>query len=164
MNPKPTPAVAMQSTASPPIARRAFLWTAAVAALGALVGEWWGRSQPPGRCDGTRALIPGAVDLSPGTALAFSLPDATTAGFLVRLSDKTYAAFDRRCPHLGCPVLWSADRARFECPCHKAAFDGHTGEVLQGPPDRGLKRLAVEMHGSELWITSTARHERRGQS
>ena len=56
----------------------------------------------------------------------------------VRLDADTVVAFDRRCPHLGCPVRWSAERGRFECPCHHAAFDARTGAVLFGPPTRGL--------------------------
>ena len=39
----------------------------------------------------------------------------------------TTVAFDRRCPHLGCPVVWAPARGRFECPCHHAAFDARTG-------------------------------------
>ena len=57
--------------------------------------------------------------------------------------DDATIAFDRRCPHLGCPVLWSAERTRFECPCHHAAFDARTGEVLFGPPRRGLAPAIV---------------------
>ena len=56
----------------------------------------------------------------------------------VRLDDATVVAFDRRCPHLGCPVRWVGERGRFECPCHHAAFDARTGAVLFGPPTRGL--------------------------
>jgi Rieske Fe-S protein len=56
----------------------------------------------------------------------------------VRLDDGSLVAYDRRCPHLGCPVLWSAESARFECPCHHATFDARTGSVLFGPPRRGL--------------------------
>src|SRR4051812_43899862 len=47
----------------------------------------------------------------------------------VRVVAAEPVAFDRRCPHLGCPVLWAAERGRFECPCHHAAFDARTGEV-----------------------------------
>jgi len=62
---------------------------------------------------------------------------------VVRLDADTVVAYERRCPHLGCPVLWSAERGRFECPCHHAAFDARTGRVLFGPPRRGLAAVPV---------------------
>ena len=62
---------------------------------------------------------------------------------VVRVSSDAIVAFDRRCPHLGCPVLWSAARSRFECPCHRAAFDARTGAVLFGPPRRGLTPMEI---------------------
>ena len=61
----------------------------------------------------------------------------------VRLGDGTVVSYDRRCPHLGCPVLWDPGRERFECPCHRATFDARTGDVLSGPPEHGLRRLHV---------------------
>ena len=52
---------------APPIGRRAFLWTAIVAALSACVGEWWARDRNPGAAARTHVVVPGAADLAPGT-------------------------------------------------------------------------------------------------
>ncbi len=132
--------------------RRRFLWTAALAALAAACGEWWQSWRPEKSAPVAAAFrIPAAADLRPGSALNFSLPGADAAAVLVRLNDGAFAAFDRRCPHLGCPVLWSAQRERFECPCHKAIFDAASGRVLGGPPQSGLRRIAVAHRGTELW-------------
>ncbi|MBY0280097.1 Rieske (2Fe-2S) protein, partial [Candidatus Binatia bacterium] len=88
------------------------------------------------------ALLEGADALAPGEARTLTAADGREA-LLVRVDAHETVAFDRRCPHLGCPVLWSADRARFECPCHHAAFDARTGQVLFGPPRRGLTPATV---------------------
>jgi Rieske Fe-S protein len=80
--------------------------------------------------------------LAVGEARALAMPEGIQV-LAVRLDADTVVAFDRRCPHLGCPVVWAAARARFECPCHRAAFDARTGQVLFGPPRRGLGRVEI---------------------
>lgn len=122
--------------------RRRFLCAAGSAAVLAIGGEWAarraaGRGEPPLEV----ALDAGDV-LAPGEARTLTASDGREA-LLVRVGEDTTVAFDRRCPHLGCPVLWSADRGRFECPCHHAAFDARTGAVLFGPPRRGLTPATV---------------------
>ncbi len=129
--------------------RRAFLWTAVVSAVAAVCGEWWAQRRVSAGV--TIAPFRIAADVPPGTAVNFTLPGTTIPGVLVRLNDDEYAAFDQRCPHLGCPVQWSAARERFECPCHRAVFDGPNGRLVSGPPRRGLRRIRVECRGSEVW-------------
>jgi arsenite oxidase small subunit len=116
--------------------RRRFLSAAGAALTLAGLGNWLGRrliAREP-----APAPVPAAAlaDLAPGEARIVTRNDGETLA--VRFGDGSIAAFDRRCPHLGCPVVWSAERGRFECPCHHAAFDARTGAVLFGPPDRGL--------------------------
>jgi menaquinol-cytochrome c reductase iron-sulfur subunit len=55
------------------------------------------------------------------------------------------------CPHLGCVAVWHGDRGRFICPCHNGNFDRH-GELLGGPPPRGLDPLPVKVEGGKLWV------------
>jgi menaquinol-cytochrome c reductase iron-sulfur subunit len=55
------------------------------------------------------------------------------------------------CPHLGCVAIWHGDRGRFVCPCHNGNFDRH-GELLSGPPPRGLDPLPVKVEGGKLWV------------
>ncbi len=83
----------------------------------------------------------GVAHLPRGAALAVKVPAGEALA--VRLDDGALVAFDRRCPHLGCPVVWAAERHRFECPCHHAAFDARTGAVLFGPPKRGLEPASL---------------------
>jgi nitrite reductase/ring-hydroxylating ferredoxin subunit len=121
--------------------RRRFLCTAGAALVAAAGGHWLAR-----RVREAPATIPplrreSLSDLTAGQARAVERSDGTTLA--VRLADGDVVAFDRRCPHLGCPVIWAAARGRFECPCHHAAFDARTGAVLFGPPDRGLTPVTV---------------------
>lgn len=49
------------------------------------------------------------------------------------------------CPHLGCVVHWNPVEHSWDCPCHGSRFDAHDGSVLNGPADRGLTPLGVEL-------------------
>lgn len=130
-----------QTAAERRLDRRRFLCTAGAAVVAAAGGHWIAR-----RLGDARAAIPplrseALADLAAGEARAIERGDGTTLA--VRLADGDVVAFDRRCPHLGCPVVWAAARGRFECPCHHAAFDARTGAVLFGPPERGLTAVTV---------------------
>ena len=121
--------------------RRRLLKLAGVAAVAACAGEWAAH-----RVTATSAPrpvhMPDADALLPGTAQAVAATDGRDV-VVARLADSTLVAYDRRCPHLGCPVVYAAARDRFECPCHHAAFDAKTGQVLFGPPRRGLTPVEV---------------------
>jgi len=117
--------------------RRRFLGVAGCAALLVAGGEWLAQR---GEAAAAAPLTIDPVDanaLADGEARTVAGIDGGEA-LVVRLPAGEVVAYDRRCPHLGCPVVWSAANARFECPCHHAAFDAHTGRVLFGPPRRGL--------------------------
>lgn len=138
----PSEAFPISEAEAQSINRRGLL-CAAVASVAAVIGgEWLGALHMPGPIDDV-------VELSDSTPLAVGAAHsaksmATQADVLVvRVDAQTVVAFDRRCPHLGCPVLWSAERARFECPCHAASFDARTGAVLAGPPRRGLSPVSI---------------------
>ena len=116
--------------------RRRFLWAAGAGTVLALLGDRVGRAREA-------AVAPPVVPARALAALGVGEPRGVAAVdgrdvLAVRLDADTVVAFDRRCPHLGCPVRWVAERGRFECPCHHAAFDARTGAVLFGPPTRGL--------------------------
>ncbi|MEO8604377.1 MAG: Rieske (2Fe-2S) protein, partial [bacterium] len=97
--------------------RRRFLGVAGCAALLVAAGEW-----AAGRDAAIATPLDIALDapLAVGQARAVLAADGREA-LAVRLDDASVVAFERRCPHLGCPVVWAAERDRFECPCHHAA-------------------------------------------
>lgn len=124
--------------------RRRFLGAIGASALLAVCGEWAGRALAARTPPEPEVHLDARQPLAVGEARA--LTDAGGAEVLaVRIDDATVVGFDRRCPHLGCPVMWSAANNRFECPCHRAAFDARTGRVLFGPPQRGLTPAVVRV-------------------
>lgn len=58
------------------------------------------------------------------------------------------------CTHLGCPVHWAEEEARYFCPCHGGVFDIE-GRVLAGPPPRPLDRLKPIIRDGYLYIDPT---------
>ena len=102
----------------------------------------------------TPVKIEGASELRPGSALNFRYPTEKDTGILIRTSNGEYRAYAQKCTHLTCPVYYSKDHNRLECPCHEGGFDVETGNVLYGPPPRPLDRIDVEVRpGGEVWAT-----------
>ena len=122
--------------------RRRFITIAGCAAVLVAAGEWTGARLEASMHTAPDVSVPDVTSLQRGAALAIAASDGRET-LVVKLDDGEVVAFDRRCPHLGCPVLWSQEHDRFECPCHHAAFDARTGRVLFGPPRRGLTRARV---------------------
>ena len=56
-----------------------------------------------------------------------------------------YRALSATCAHLGCRVKWDATQTKFLCPCHGGVYD-RQGNVLAGPPPRGLEQLNVRVN------------------
>ncbi len=138
------------------LGRRAVLRAAALTGLAAAAGEWAARRwphEPPVDAEAPRRLA-AVGEVAVGEAKPLARAASGRQILLVRLDAATFVAVDRRCPHLGCPVLWSVTRGRFECPCHAAVFDARTGRVEQGPPRRGLDRLPIEVRGDEVWLVA----------
>ena len=122
--------------------RRRFLGAAGAAAALALLGDRLGRRAELALRVPPEVPAQGLEGLMVGEARAVLAADGREA-LAVRLDPATVVAFDRRCPHLGCPVRWAAERERFECPCHHAAFDARSGDVLFGPPRTGLTPVGI---------------------
>lgn len=107
------------------------------------------------------ALVPqkisGAGDLQPGASINFAFPSENDSAILVRAANGNYYAFDQKCTHLTCPVYYSRENDRLECPCHEGGFDVHTGDVLYGPPPRPLPQIEVEERDGEIWAIGIKR-------
>jgi Rieske Fe-S protein len=56
-----------------------------------------------------------------------------------------YRALSAVCAHLGCRVHWEPSTQQFKCPCHGGVYD-RTGNVVAGPPPRGLEQLNVRVN------------------
>ena len=99
----------------------------------------------------TAAHIPGAEALGPNSSLNFNYPTERDSAILIRTADGAYHAYGQKCTHLSCPVYYSRDHRRLECPCHEGAFDAATGNVLYGPPPRPLDVIQVEARDGQVW-------------
>ena len=64
--------------------------------------------------------------------------------------NKYFYALNLTCTHLGCTV--NATTKGFACPCHGSVFTIR-GDVVKGPADLSLKRLAVEEQGEDVLIS-----------
>jgi len=99
------------------------------------------------------AHIGGAETLALNSSLNFSYPTERDSAILIRTADGAYHAYGQKCTHLSCPVYYSRDHQRLECPCHEGAFDVATGDVLYGPPPRALDVIEVEVRDGQVWAT-----------
>ena len=98
-----------------------------------------------------QTAIEGASDLQPGTALNFRYPREEDTAILIRARDGNFYAYGQKCTHLSCPVYYSKEENRLECPCHEGGFDVRDGRVLYGPPPRPLDRIEIEVREGEVW-------------
>ena len=72
-------------------------------------------------------------DFLPGSVTEFQKGNF----YLIRGEDGGFLAVYRRCPHLGCSVIWSKEHEEFHCPCHASSFDFH-GDYVSPPVPRAL--------------------------
>jgi Rieske Fe-S protein len=108
--------------------------------------------------------IEGAELLAPNSSLNFTYPTERDSAILIRTADGAYHAYGQKCTHLSCPVYYSRDHQRLECPCHEGAFDVASGAVLYGPPPRALDAIAVETRDGQVWATGRSATAKDGGS
>lgn len=94
--------------------------------------------------------VASADELPVGQAKLFNYPTPDDPAILVRLDENRYVAYQQLCTHLRCPVIFSALRRRFECPCHLGAFDAATGQPVAGPPRRPLTAIKLHLQNGEI--------------
>jgi Rieske Fe-S protein len=99
----------------------------------------------------TSVGIEGAQSLAPNSSLNFNYPTDGDSAILIRTADGAYHAYGQKCTHLSCPVYYSRDHQRLECPCHEGAFDAATGNVLYGPPPRALDTIELEVREGQVF-------------
>jgi len=97
-------------------------------------------------------------DFPPGTSRAFEYPEKGQYSLLVRHEDGSFSAYGQKCPHLGCAVYYEHEKDVLECPCHEGFFNARTGDVISGPPQRGLNVVQLEVRDGELWAVGGGGH------
>jgi len=102
------------------------------------------------RVGGTRTIDPFFLA---GIGMYHTSFGENDTAILIRARDGQYYAYGQKCTHLTCPVYYSKNNDRLECPCHEGGFDVRDGRVLYGPPPRPLDRVEIELRGSDVWAT-----------
>lgn len=93
-----------------------------------------------------------AVDEVPeGRAVYFHYPDESYPAILIHLPGGQFVAYEQKCTHLLCPVLYQPEHERIYCPCHEGVFDPATGQRLAGPPPRPLNGIKVVVRGNDIF-------------
>lgn len=82
----------------------------------------------------------------------FRYPTESDPCILLRLTEERFVAFDQRCTHLSCPVLFDATRRQLACPCHEGFFSAEDGRPLAGPPKRPLAQLSVTTENARVMV------------
>ena len=83
----------------------------------------------------------------------FRYPTSKDPALLLLRPDGRLAAYSQKCTHLGCVVYLAEDAEELVCPCHEGGFSAETGDVLFGPPERPLPRIAIEVRDGMVWAT-----------
>jgi nitrite reductase/ring-hydroxylating ferredoxin subunit len=96
--------------------------------------------------------VAGINDIPVGGHKLFRYPTEHDPCILVRLSEDKFAAFDQRCTHLSCPVLFDATSKQLACPCHQGFFSAEDGRPLAGPPKRALRQFTVTTENAQVVV------------
>ncbi len=138
------------------VSRREFARLVLVTSLAFVVGQayivlsslWRQRQAPP-----PAAEIAAVADVPVSTTKLFYYPAAKDPCVLVRLSENEYVAYSQKCTHLSCPVIPDPAAGRIRCPCHEGLYDLRTGDVISGPPERPLPRIALQVRDGRIFAT-----------
>ena len=93
----------------------------------------------------TNSVVAGkALSVKPNSGFIF--PFGTKPAIVVRTADGELRAFSAVCSHLECTVQFKTDTSQIWCACHNGLYD-LAGNVVSGPPPRGLDRYVVNLRG-----------------
>jgi Rieske Fe-S protein len=86
--------------------------------------------------------------MAPGSAVRFQ--DSGQPAVLVHLENGDFVAYSAVCTHKQCTVAYK--NGQLACPCHGSVFDPASGaEVVNGPAQRPLPEIPVEVRGGEVF-------------
>jgi cytochrome b6-f complex iron-sulfur subunit len=102
-----------------------------------------------GGATGGRVAVASTTDLPPGKGGVFSVVNKPV--IVIHTADDDYVALSATCPHLGCILIWDAERQVISCPCHEAYFNT-TGAVISGPPPAPLDTYRVQVEGDQIFV------------
>jgi Rieske Fe-S protein len=87
-------------------------------------------------------------EVAPGSAVEFK--DSGQPAVLVHLQSGDFVAYSAVCTHQRCKVAYRNNQ--LACPCHGSVFNPASGaEVVNGPAQRPLPEIPVEVRGGEVF-------------
>jgi Rieske Fe-S protein len=93
----------------------------------------------------TNSVVAGkSAALKPNSALI--VPFGSKPVIVIRTAGGDLKAFNAVCTHLECTVQFKPDVSQIWCACHNGLYD-LAGNVVSGPPPRGLELFAVNVRG-----------------
>jgi Rieske Fe-S protein len=95
--------------------------------------------------------VASVTDVPKGQSLNFTYPEGGYPAIMIHLPDGQFVAYEQRCTHLLCPVLYDGTGNRIFCPCHEGEFDPATGERTAGPPPRPLNKIELQIQGNDIY-------------
>lgn len=98
-------------------------------------------------------LVCRADQVGVGQMFQFQIEGEKTIPYiLIHLGQDEWRAYEQKCTHLGCAVLYDAQQKLIVCPCHKGYFNPENGDVVAGPPPRPLPQLAVVLRDGQVYV------------
>lgn len=90
----------------------------------------------------------GSATLAVNSAQAFTNPADGVGSLLIHLTNGTFVACERTCPHKGVAVDYDPKSKMLVCPAHNAIFDPRHGfSHVSGPGSGPLTRVTVHANG-----------------
>jgi len=138
------------------VTRREFTRFLALGSVAMAAGSTFmaARAGMKGSVEHPRIAVTPVDEVKPRGFKTFEYPSKGHHAILLRHEDGSFSAFSQRCPHLGCSVFYSEHSDKLECPCHEGFFDVHSGDVLAGPPQRGLAVIELEIVDGTIYAVS----------
>ena len=100
---------------------------------------------PPGGEPATDSVVVAkASALKPNSGMIFKF--GSKPGIVVKTAEGEIRAFSAVCTHLDCTVQFKNDTSQLWCACHNGTYD-LGGNVVSGPPPRGLEKFIVTLRG-----------------
>lgn len=134
------------------VTRRQFTKFLTLTSFGMMVGNLWILAKSFFRREAKypRLEVAAVGEIPVGGVKTFTYPSADDPCILVRTGSESYVAYSQKCTHLSCAVYYEQQQNRLECPCHQGFFSITDGSVLQGPPQRPLPRVALQVEDGKL--------------
>ncbi|MDR6392585.1 arsenate reductase (azurin) small subunit [Paraburkholderia phenoliruptrix] len=109
--------------------------------------------------------VASASQMTQGTPLVFSYPDAASPCVAVKLGveapggvgpNRDIVAYSMMCTHMGCPVAFDSGTNTFKCGCHYSMFDAEkSGQMIAGQATENLPRIRLSYDEKSGRISAT---------